>query len=125
MVRAQGGPGDLLENAESILPSAPVVRPVFSGSSGVIQSIDTRAVGMAVVFKGGGRRRAEDNVDPAVGVSELASVGQLADASSPLAVIHAASEDQWEQAAALMRAAFEVGQGPVESSPVIVKQIQE
>ena len=125
MVRVQGGPGDLLENAESILPSAPVVRPVFTGVSGVIQSIDTRAVGMAVVFKGGGRSRAEDNVDPAVGVSELASVGQLADASAPLAVIHAASEDQWEQAAALIRAAFEVGQGPAEGSPVIINQVQE
>jgi len=42
---------------------------------GFVASIDVRAVGLAVVELGGGRSRAADEVDPAVGLTELARIG--------------------------------------------------
>ena len=42
---------------------------------GFVEEIDVRAVGLAVVELGGGRARAADAIDPAVGLTELAPIG--------------------------------------------------
>jgi len=119
MVVAQGGPSALLQDPESFLPVAPVVRPVCAGMQGYVTRIDTRAVGSTVVFLGGGRRRAEDPVNPSVGISGIAAVGKEVNPNSPLAVIHAASEGDWERAAHLLEAAFKVGEELTTGVPVI------
>ena len=124
MVAAQGGPSNLLQDPEAFLPLAPVIRPVFADSSGFISSIDTKAVGSTVVHLGGGRRRAEDTIDPAVGIAQIASVGQRVDSGIPLAFIHAASESGWEQAAALLKSAFQIGPEHDAGLPVIYARVE-
>jgi thymidine phosphorylase len=120
MVRNQGGPAGLLENPDSSLPEAAVVRPVFAPRSGFITRIDTRAVGMAVVRLGGGRLRTTDVIDPAVGLSALSALGQEVDDQKPLAVIHAASESAWAGAAAAVQAAVTIGpERPADKSVVV------
>ena len=57
MVAAQGGPVDFPEHWERYLPVAPVQRDIFPDTAGTVAAIDTRAVGLAVVALGGGRRR--------------------------------------------------------------------
>jgi thymidine phosphorylase len=123
MVHGQGGPARLLEDPDGLLPSAPVVRPVFSTGSGFVSRIDTRAIGLAVVQLGGGRLRAGDRVDPAVGLSDLSPVGQVVDPQSPLAVVHAASEDAWEQAAAAVRSAMSVNAEEVSTGAVVHSRV--
>ena len=127
MVRAQGGPARLLENAESILPGAPVVQPVFGEREGFVTAIDTKSIGSAVVVLGGGRRRAEDAVDPAVGLSSIAAVGcrtgGTAETGEPLAVIHARDEGDWECAARMVRAAVTLGPEPVETAPSVLEVV--
>ena len=66
MVAALGGPADFVENYDSHLEKAEIVRPVYASSSGIIQQIDTRALGMSVVALGGGRLRAADEIDYAL-----------------------------------------------------------
>jgi thymidine phosphorylase len=124
MVTAQGGPSGLLENPEAFLPSAPVIRPVFADNAGFIRGIDTRAVGSTVVYLGGGRHRAEDLVDPSVGITDIAGPGQRVDPGTPLAVIHAASESGWERAAALLKSSFQIGPGQVESPPAVYARVE-
>ena len=41
----------------------------------VVTAIDNRAIGLAVVALGGGRTRADQKIDPAVGFSDLAPIG--------------------------------------------------
>ena len=65
-----------------------------------------RAVGLAVVELGGGRARAADAIDPAVGLTELAPVGAEVSADRPLARIHARNVAQAEAAAKRLRAAY-------------------
>ncbi|MGI9024070.1 MAG: thymidine phosphorylase, partial [Burkholderiaceae bacterium] len=60
MVTALGGPSDLLEHPDRHLPRAPFQRAVLAPSDGFVCAIDVRALGMAVVAMGGGRRHAED-----------------------------------------------------------------
>jgi thymidine phosphorylase len=124
MVAAQGGPSGLLQNADSFLPSAPLIRPVFADGSGFISSIDTKAVGSTVVYLGGGRRGAEDAIDPSVGIADIAEIGQQVDSDIPLAVIHAASESSWEHAATRLKSSFQIGPGQVGSLPVIYARVE-
>ncbi|NIC06453.1 thymidine phosphorylase [Billgrantia bachuensis] len=108
MVAGLGGPADLLERHERYLPRAPVVRPVCAERSGQVSRMDTRAVGLAVVALGGGRRAPQDAIDPAVGLTGIASIGEAIDGERPLAWVHARSEADAERAAARLRAAIEV-----------------
>ena len=124
MVAAQGGPSRLLQDPEAFLPSAPVIKPVFANTSGYISSIDTKAVGSAVIFLGGGRQRVEDTIDPAVGIAQIANVGQPVDSGIPLAYIHAASESAWERAAALLKSSFQIGPEQNAGLPVIYARVE-
>jgi thymidine phosphorylase len=124
MVAAQGGPSSLLQDPEAFLPSAPVIRPVFANTSGYICSIDTKAVGSAVIYLGGGRQRVEDMIDPAVGIAQIANVGQSVDSGIPLAYIHAASESTWERAAALLKSSFQIRPEQNAGLPVIYARVE-
>ncbi|GAB6842208.1 thymidine phosphorylase [Methylorubrum rhodinum] len=109
MVGALGGPSDFVEASERHLPRAPVVRPVAAERAGIVGSVDTRAVGLAVIGLGGGRTRSQDDIDPRVGFSELARPGDRLGAGDPLGLVHAADETAAERAAAALRAAYRIG----------------
>ena len=120
MVQAQGGPSAFLQCAESLLPVAPVQRPVRVRERGFVTAIDTTAVGMIVVQLGGGRHRAEDGIDPAVGLSMIRGVGEETGPGTPLALIHAASDADAERAEAALLAAFRIGSEQVRPPALVV-----
>ena len=64
MIASLGGPADLLERPHRHLPKAPVRHAVHLDRSGAVAAIDARALGLAVVGLGGGRRRVTDPIDP-------------------------------------------------------------
>ncbi|MGM0585297.1 MAG: thymidine phosphorylase [Pseudomonadota bacterium] len=122
MVAALGGPSDFLEGFESHLPRAPVLLDAPPPRDGLVRAIDARALGLAVVELGGGRRRADDPVDPAVGLTDVAGVGAMVDADFPLARIHARDRDAAERAAERVRAAYEVGDdAPEPRDPLLAR----
>lgn len=117
MVTTLGGPADLLENHPSLLPRAPVIRPAMAPSRGYVSQIDARKLGIAVVELGGGRKRAEDSIDPAVGLEEVISIGASSD--QPLAIIHARDEQSWQQAADTIATAITFTDSKKQASPVV------
>ncbi len=122
MVTALGGPTDLLEAPQRHLPQAPIARPVQPLEGGIVSAIDVRAVGVAIVALGGGRTRETDPVDHAVGLSEVAALGEAVGTESdsrPLAVLHARDESAFEQAAAALRAAVTIGDRAPADQPVL------
>jgi thymidine phosphorylase len=119
MASALGGPKDLLENYESLLPKAPIIRPVMAAHDGHVAHIDTRALGIAVIELGGGRRVADDKIDPAVGLTGLAGRSAHVGRDRPLAVVHARDETQFERAAFALRKAYRLGDAPALVSPVL------
>ena len=122
MVAALGGPIDFVERWPDRLPSAPVVMEVPAPDEGVVTAIDTRAVGEVVVALGGGRRKETDKVNPSVGLSEIAAVGEEVSPDLPLARVHATSEDAAEEAARALLAAFTIGE-EAEERPLIHKRL--
>jgi len=123
MVRALGGPADLLEHPDQYLAAAPVRRAVFPTIAGTVRAVDVRAVGLAIVSLGGGRSRVEDGIDHAVGLTDVVGNGVQVDPSVPLAVVHARTEADADAAARSVRAAFEVDSGPVGDRPVVLRRI--
>jgi thymidine phosphorylase len=125
MVTALGGPSGLLEAPDRFLPRAPIVRAVDSSGAGVVTSIDVRAVGVAIVVLGGGRTRETGPVDHAVGLTEVAGIGEdVAPGGRPLAVLHARGESAFERGAQAIRAAFGIGNGLVDVSPAVLEIIR-
>ncbi|MBR9908640.1 MAG: thymidine phosphorylase [Gammaproteobacteria bacterium] len=125
MVRELGGPSDILTNYATHLPLAAVAKPVFADQAGIVSSIDTRAVGMAVVALGGGRQRSSDKLDYSVGLDTIAGLGAKVDEQTPLAMIYANSEESWQYAAQRLKQAFHIGERVSEQHPVIYKHIRE
>jgi thymidine phosphorylase len=123
MVAALGGPNDFLRRARALLPAAPIVRPVAPQRAGFVEAIDARAVGLAVVELGGGRARATDAIDPAVGLTRLAGLGAEVSTEAPLALVHAPDEGRAEAAMARLRAAYRIGDAAPALAPPVVARI--
>jgi thymidine phosphorylase len=121
MVAALGGPADFMENKENYLVKAPFVRPIHA--NGFLMAVDARGVGNAIIELGGGRHRVGEALDLSVGFSEVAPIGTLLDGETPLAVVHAASEDAANQAENLLLSACKLGQETPVDTPVIYEII--
>jgi len=123
MVTALGGPADFVERFPDRLPSAPVTRAVLASRRGFVQSVDAEALGHAVVRLGGGRLIGTDKVNPSVGFSGLASLGEEMDKGEPMVLIHAATEAAAEAAEAAVRAAYVLGDSAPDEPPLIHERV--
>ena len=119
MVRALGGPADFVERCDSYLPRAPVTVAVCPEREGYLVNVDAFQLGQAIIELGGGRRRLGDKLDLAVGLGEVANVGESVGRERPLAVIHASSDASAEAAAVIVRKACEVSQAAPAAGSVI------
>jgi pyrimidine-nucleoside phosphorylase len=118
VVEAQGGdPGVLDEPAR--LPKAGIVRPLSSARAGFVRDVDAMGVALAALRLGAGRVKAEDTIDPSVGVSHLAKSGEPVKAGGPLCMIHASSEGTLREAAEILERAIVVGDAPPDHAPVV------
>jgi thymidine phosphorylase len=121
MVAELGGPADLLEAPDRHLPVAQHVVAALPERAGVVTAVDVRAVGLAVVALGGGRTHEAQDVDHAVGLSEVAAPGERVGAAErPLALVHARTEAEADAAVAALRAAYTVGDAPPPPAPPVV-----
>jgi thymidine phosphorylase len=123
MVTALGGPADFMDKPNTYLPVAPVVRPCFASQSGYVSGMNARDVGVAVLGLGGGRRRASDGIDYAVGLSNVCTVGDEVNSDRPLAMIHAASEDAADAAEAELRTAIYIGDAPAKALDIVHQRL--
>jgi thymidine phosphorylase len=123
MVVALGGPADLLERPDKRLPRAAVERPVESDRRGFIARVDVRAVGLAILALGGGRRRVEDRIDYGVGVADMQGIGDEVGPGRPLAIVHARDAAAADRAAEEIREAVEISDVPITPGPLIRERI--
>jgi thymidine phosphorylase len=119
MVAALGGPTDLLHHPERHLPHAPVQRPVPALGDGYLVAQDTRAIGLAIIELGGGRRVAADRIDVRVGFSAIRPLGRGVCEGEPLAMVHAANEADAARAIAAYQAAVRLAPDAQPDAPLI------
>jgi len=125
MAAALGGPRNLLNDARALLPQAPVKIAVIPPWIGLIAQIDVRALGLAVVELGGGRARASDAIDPAVGLTELAGLGDEVSRDRPIAHVLARDLDSGACAASRVRDAYKIAMlgAPPPRGPAVIERI--
>ena len=118
LVARQGGEPAIIDDPDR-LPAAPVVGDVTAPRAGYVGLVDARAVGVAAVELGAGRRRMDDVIDPAVGFEVLVAVGDEVVVDQPLFRIHARSESDAERARSRLLDALELSGDPVERAPLL------
>ena len=123
MVAAQGGPADFVDRWPDRLPAATVIREVPSPSTGYVTTIDGQALGLTVVQLGGGRQREADRINPSVGLSDLAGIGENIGKGDPLCMVHAATEAQADEAIAVIQAAYALSDIAPQEPDLVLKRI--
>ncbi|MBL8512418.1 MAG: thymidine phosphorylase, partial [Betaproteobacteria bacterium] len=123
MVSVLGGPADLVTAPGKHLARASVEMPVPAQHNGFVHSMDTRALGLAVVALGGGRRVASDKVDPAVGLTQVVELGQHVRAGDTLARVHARDASTAHEAIATLQHAIIIRDEALPPPPLIAHTI--
>jgi len=123
MVATLGGPSNFVAEAHRLLPRAPVLVDATPERKGFVVGVDVRAVGLAVVELGGGRARAADAIDPAVGLTELQPIGAEVGPDAPLARIHARDPDRAQAAVNRLRTAYRLEETPLSADDPVIERI--
>ncbi len=114
MISAQGG------SLDGPLPLARATR-VISESTGFVAAIDCERLGRSVLEMGGGRRRADDVIDPTVGLEVLVRIGDKVDHGQPLMIIY--THGDTTNLVNDLRAAFKLVADNVTPSQLIIDTI--
>jgi thymidine phosphorylase len=123
MVSALGGPDDFVKHSGRYLAHAAVIKPCNAERSGYVAGMNAREVGIAVVALGGGRAHADDAIDASVGLTEVIDVGASVRAGGLLCIVHAANDDDADQAIAILRRAIRIEEAPPAARPVVMERI--
>jgi len=97
MIALHGGDAGVVADP-SRLPRARHHSVVLAAGAGYVSAVDARALGELAVAMGAGRTRADQDVDPRVGIELCAGVGLWVERGTPLARLHCASlrsAQQW------------------------------
>jgi pyrimidine-nucleoside phosphorylase len=124
IVRAQGGDVAVIDDPAK-LPQARWQEPLAAESGGFVQEVDAMGVALAALRLGAGRAKAEDRIDPAVGISALVKVGEQVEPGGALCLVHANNQAALAEANAMLRKAILVGDTPPVAEPLIGEVVAE
>jgi len=92
IIEAQGGNPKVLEDP-SVLPQAQAVDVFAAPRTGVVQRVEPRTIGRAIIALGGGRRTVEDTIDHTVGFVITVKPGDKVLEGEPIASVFAKDAD--------------------------------
>lgn len=121
MVAAHGGDPSTLERPAVLAAGARVIE-VRADRSGAVLALDALDIAHAAFALGAGRERAEQPIHPGVGVLLHRKRGDEVRAGDLLAQIHHADR-ALDQALALTRSAFAIGDGVPAPVPLVIERI--
>jgi thymidine phosphorylase len=117
MIRAQGG------DPSASLPVAKETMTVQAEQDGVITSLDALSVGLASWRLGAGRARKEDPVQFGAGVTLHAQLGERVSKGQPLYTLHTDEADRFENASAIIKEAYEIGEVAIPPRKIVLDRI--
>ena len=119
---AHGGDPKVIEDP-SLLPRAPKEAMIAAPYDGYVTRCDALTIGSATVRLGAGRARKDDVIDPGVGVSVLAKLGDEVSAGDPLARVRYAEESLWAAQRDLLASAWRISDERVEPPRLVEERI--
>jgi len=118
MVRLHGGDARVIDDAGR-LPVARIRKPFAATRGGYVAGADADAIGRACIVLGAGRRKVEDRVDHAAGITGLVKVGEKVERGQPLLILHANDKAKVGEAERLLAGAFRIS-GTKPSAPKLI-----
>ena len=123
MVMRLSGVGNILEKYHTILPKAPIIRPVFPDKEGYISSLDGKKIASCLVVMNAARISLDEIIDYRSGLSSCRSLGDFVDLDTPLAYIHAKDEASFAEVSEIIKEAFTISETAPEKAPVIYETL--
>jgi pyrimidine-nucleoside phosphorylase len=109
IIEAQGGNPAVVEDP-GVLPQAKAVEVFSASEGGLVERVEPRAIGEAIVAMGGGRRVVTDSVDPSVGFVITVKPGDRIERGQPIASVFARDADGIALGMDALRRAIVVGE---------------
>lgn len=122
LVERQGGDPRVVSHRE-LLPVAPRTTVVAAERDGFLQGMHAEKVGLAVVALGGGRARAEDDVDPGVGVMVRRKPGDAVRRGEPIFEITYREVGRLEVAKRHLEQSLQIGDSAPALPPLVLERI--
>ncbi|MBK8466650.1 MAG: thymidine phosphorylase [Chloracidobacterium sp.] len=107
-IELQGGNAKVCDKPELLLTKGLAKVPVTATLNGFISEIDTLAVGNAVSAIGGGRIKAEDSIDHAVGYSCTRKIGDRVEKGDELGIVYCRRPNQADAVSENLRNAYKI-----------------
>lgn len=117
VVEAQHGDGRVLEDLDK-LPTARGVEELTASNEGFVEAIDSYALGMAAMRLGAGRERADDVINPSVGLEVLVRRGDSVEVGTPLVRVH--HNHRFDHVRESLVEAFRVGPCKPAAAPLVI-----
>ncbi|MCI0426237.1 MAG: thymidine phosphorylase [Actinobacteria bacterium] len=122
VAEAHGGDPSVLRDPD-LLPRAPNEDVMSAAQSGYVTRCDALVVGSVATRLGAGRERKEDEIDPGVGITLEAKIGDEVTKGSVLARVRYRDESVWESHKDHLATAWEIGPAPVAPPTLVVERI--
>jgi thymidine phosphorylase len=119
-IELQGGDPTVCDRPRMLFGKGIKKVPVTAIAGGFVTEIDTFAVGRAICDIGGGRVKAEDDVDHAVGFECVSKLGDQIAAGDTIGIIHCRSKGQAGSASEILVNAYKIA----EEKPNVPKLIR-
>mgnify|MGYP003384077872 CR=1 FL=1 len=123
MCSRMGAEQSILDSNLDLFPSLPINQPIVASTSGYVTSMDTHAIGMAMVSVGAGRRVASDKVDHGLGLTRVVAIGDYVEAGAPIALAHMRTQQQFQVVDTALQQGLVLSQQQPTISPLIYQTI--
>lgn len=107
-IELQSGDPNVCDRPETLIAKGLKKIPVVSDGNGYVADMDTFAVGRAVCDIGGGRVKAEDGVDHAVGYASLRKIGDRVRKGEELGIIYCRKPAQADSVSQKLSSAYRI-----------------
>lgn len=113
-----GGDALYVDEPERLVRVRKII-PVCSENSGFVGEMDAKLIGTAALLLGAGREKAEDSIDPAVGILMKKRYGDRVEAGEELAVFYVNDDSQLERAMSLFKQGIAIKAEPPQPLPLV------
>jgi pyrimidine-nucleoside phosphorylase len=121
-VEIQGGDVTVCDDPGKLIASNLTKIEITADIDGVVSAVDTQGIGNALCEIGGGRTRAEDNVDHAVGFASDAKIGDEVRTGDLLGTLYCRNEYQAQTVHPKLTAAYSISPENI-AAPALIKEI--
>ena len=123
VAEAQGGDTSVIHDP-SLLATAPHEAVIEADRSGYVARCDALVIGTVATRLGAGRERKEDVVDPGVGITVAAKLGEKVETGHPLATVRFSDPARWEAQREMLATAWTIEDDPHDLPSLIVERVE-